>query len=203
MEPSISNDNEYPSLSENGSDLSMAQENDTQITPSTQIPPNLPRKENLDSESSIVPVTFVVPNLFKTCIRILTFITIGMSKLTFITLNCRGLRTADHRATLFQSVNCAKTDFVCLQETHSISEEEFSSWWDHATSSGSNKFGYKYISSSGTILRCGVAILCNPGYDVVSCSRDQEGWFLCQGWKSNIIGEHICSKLRETCVCFL
>ena len=102
-----------------------------------------------------------------------------MSKLTFITLNCRGLRTTDHRATLFQWANCAKTDFVCLQETHSISEEEFSSWLDHATSSGSNKFGYKCISSPGSILSCGVAILYNPIYEVVSCSRDQDGRLLC------------------------
>ena len=181
MEPSIANDNEFPSISENGSDLSMAQENDT---PSTQIPPNLPRKENFDSESpsSIVSVTFAFPNLFKTCILVLTFITIGMTKFTFITLNCRGLCTADHRATLFQWVNCAKTDFVCLQKTHSISGEGLSSWLDHATSSRSNKFGYKCISSSGTILSCGVAILCNRGYDVVSCSLDQEGRLLCQGW---------------------
>jgi hypothetical protein len=35
----------------------------TRTTPSTQIPPNLPRKENLDSESPspINPVTFAVP----------------------------------------------------------------------------------------------------------------------------------------------
>ena len=74
------------------------------------------------------------------------------------------------------------TFYFFLQETHSISEEGFSSWLDHATSSRSNKFGYKCISSSGTILSCGVAILCNRGYDVVSCSLDQEGRLLCQGW---------------------
>jgi exonuclease III len=68
---------------------------------------------------------------------------------------------------------------VCLQETHSISEEESSSWLDHATSSGSNKFGYKCISSPGTIRSCGVAILYNPSYNVVSCSRDQDGRLLC------------------------
>ena len=117
--------------------------------------------------------------LFSPCVLVLTFTTIDMSKLTFITLNCRGLRTADHRATLFQWANCPKTDFVCLQETHSISEEEFSSWLDHATSSGCNKFGYKCISSPGTILSCGVAILYNPSYDVVSCSRDKDGRLLC------------------------
>jgi exonuclease III len=50
---------------------------------------------------------------------------------------------------------------------------------DYAISSGSNKFGYKCISSPGTILSCGVAILYNPGYDVVSCSRDQDGRLLC------------------------
>jgi exonuclease III len=50
---------------------------------------------------------------------------------------------------------------------------------DHATSSGSNKFGYKCISSPGTIRSCGVAILYNPSYNVVSCSRDQDGRLLC------------------------
>ena len=63
MEPSMAKDNEYPNISENGSEFSTAQENDTRTTPSTQIPPNLPRKENLDSESPspIDPVTFAVP----------------------------------------------------------------------------------------------------------------------------------------------
>ncbi|CAB3994158.1 zinc finger CCHC domain-containing 3-like [Paramuricea clavata] len=44
-------DNEYPNIPENGSEFSTAQENDLRTTPSTQIPPNLPRKENRDSES--------------------------------------------------------------------------------------------------------------------------------------------------------
>jgi hypothetical protein len=63
MEPSMANDNEYPNIPENGSEFSTTQENDTWTTPSTQIPPNLPRKENLDSESPspIDPVTFAVP----------------------------------------------------------------------------------------------------------------------------------------------
>ena len=63
MEPSMANDNEYPNIPENGSEFSTAQENYTRTTPSTQIPPNLPRKENLDSESPspIDPVTFAVP----------------------------------------------------------------------------------------------------------------------------------------------
>ena len=63
MEPSMAKDNEYPNIPENGSEFSTAQENDTRTTPSTQIPPNLPRKENLDSESPspIDPVTFAVP----------------------------------------------------------------------------------------------------------------------------------------------
>ncbi|CAB4003789.1 zinc finger CCHC domain-containing 3-like [Paramuricea clavata] len=63
MEPSLTKYNEYHNIPENGSEFSAAQENDTRTTPSTQIPPNLPRKENLDSESPspIDPVTFAVP----------------------------------------------------------------------------------------------------------------------------------------------
>ncbi|CAB4040946.1 Transposon TX1 uncharacterized 149 kDa, partial [Paramuricea clavata] len=134
METSMAKDNEYPNIPENGSEFSTAQENDTRTTPSTQIPPNLSRKENLDSESPspIDLITFAVP------------------------------------------------------ETHSISEEEFSSWLDHATSSGCNKFGYKCISSPGTILSCGVAILYNPSYDVVSCSRDQDGRILCAEFSKDV-----------------
>jgi hypothetical protein len=43
MEPFMASNNEYPNIPENGSEFSMAQENDTQNSNSTQIPPKLPR----------------------------------------------------------------------------------------------------------------------------------------------------------------
>ena len=42
-----------------------------------------------------------------------------------------------------------------------------------------NYFVFTKLFPPGTILSCGVAILYNPSYDVVSCSRDQDGRLLC------------------------
>ncbi len=90
-----------------------------------------------------------------------------------ITLNCQGLRNLAHRDTLFSWLNCCKVDILCLQETHSISELEFTSWVADATAGGLNKIGYKCISSPGTSCSCGVAILYHPEFELVNCSRDQ------------------------------
>ena len=58
------------------------------------------------------------------------------NKVSLITLNCQGLRTPAHRDTLFSCLNCFRPTFVCLQETHSVSEREFSTWIADATASG-------------------------------------------------------------------
>ena len=59
-----------------------------------------------------------------------------------ITLNVQGLRTAIHRDTLIQWLNCFRPEIVCLQETHATSIQEFSSWFAGT--------GYNCISSAGT-----------------------------------------------------
>ena len=97
-----------------------------------------------------------------------------MSKLTFITLNCRVCAQLITEQRCFSGQIALKLILCAYRRLI-----QFSSWLDHATSSGSNKFGYKCISSPGTILSCGVAILYNPSYDVVSCSRNQDGRLLC------------------------
>ena len=95
-----------------------------------------------------------------------------------ITLNCQGLRNSDHRATLFSWLQCCRVDVLCLQETHAITEEEFTSWLSAASSDGLNGRGYKCVSSPGTNRSAGVAILYHPALDLVGWSRDRDGRFV-------------------------
>ena len=95
-----------------------------------------------------------------------------------ITLNCQGLRAAKNRDILFSWLQCCKVDILCLQETHALSESEFSSWLKTASDSGLNNKGYKCVSSPGTNRSCGVAILYHPQLELVGWSRDQDGRFL-------------------------
>ena len=92
-----------------------------------------------------------------------------------ITLNCQGLRSTNNRDTLFAWLNCTKVDFLCLQETHSISQKEFSSWLKSATDDGLLSNSYSCLSSPGMNRSSGVAIIYNRGYVVSSCYADQQG----------------------------
>ena len=95
-----------------------------------------------------------------------------------ITLNCQGLRTSDHRDTLFSWLRCCKVDIVCLQETHAISRQEFDSWVASASAAGLNITGYKSVSSPRANRSCGVAILYHPKYELISWSGDRDGRFV-------------------------
>ena len=57
---------------------------------------------------------------------------------TLITLNIQGLRNVRNRKTLFSWLNCAKPDIICLQETHSTSEDEFKAWVTTETTDNNN-----------------------------------------------------------------
>lgn len=95
-----------------------------------------------------------------------------MTTVSFITLNVQGLRAVANRSTLFSWLNCVKADVVCLQETHSISPEEFTSWVATETSNGNNFNRYAAISSPGSVRSAGVAILYTPFFkleEVVVC----------------------------------
>ena len=93
-----------------------------------------------------------------------------------ITLNCQGLRSLDHRSTLFSWLNCSHVDFLCLQETHSVSEAEFADWLQDARDGGLlGALDYKCISSPGTARSSGVAILYRDNYVMSSCISDQSG----------------------------
>ena len=94
---------------------------------------------------------------------------------TLLTLNIQGLRALISRQTLMSWLNCFAPDIVCLQETHSISEEEFSEWFSVSNIHIQNKNKYLSISSPGTVRSSGVAILYKPEFEVLSTSRDQAG----------------------------
>ena len=96
----------------------------------------------------------------------------------FITLNCQGLRSADHRATLFSWLNCCSVDFLCLQETHSLSEREFHRWLQEAMDSGILRSRYQCVSSPGTNRSCGVAIIYRSDYSSSDCVCDTQGRFV-------------------------
>ena len=64
---------------------------------------------------------------------------------SILSLNVYGLRDADQRSGLVQWLRSlpSSTDFVCLQETHCISEQEACSWFSST--------GYCVASSCGSL----------------------------------------------------
>ena len=80
----------------------------------------------------------------------------------FMTLNVQGLRNVRNRQTLFSWLNCAKPDFICLQETHPTSEAEYQTWVTSETNNQNNMQHYLLHSSPGSARRAGVAILYKP-----------------------------------------
>ena len=72
-------------------------------------------------------------------------------------------------------INCVSVDFVCLQETHSVSESEFADWFSTTNLDINNSKKYKSISSRGAVRSSGVAILYLPQYTLEHCRRDTSG----------------------------
>lgn len=92
-----------------------------------------------------------------------------------MTLNCQGLRSAANRQTLFEWLNCFGPDIICLQETHSTSEAEFSDWVLDASLFGQNALTYKCVSVPGTAHSSGVAILFRSSITMAHSFKDTEG----------------------------
>ena len=91
-----------------------------------------------------------------------------------ITLNVQGLRSLQNRQTFMSWVNCFGPDIICLQETHSTSEKEFTGRF-FPNNVNINNTKYKCISSPGTIRSSGVAILLKSNFQVVKQWRDDLG----------------------------
>ena len=75
-------------------------------------------------------------------------------------------------------LNCVSVDFVCLQETHSVSESELVDWFSPTNLDINNSKRFQCISSPGTARSSGVAILFLPQYTLEHCRRDTAGRLL-------------------------
>ena len=110
-----------------------------------------------------------------------------------VTINCQGLRSSDHRDTLFSWLNCAKVDFLCLQETHSTSAKEFSFWLRSAIDDGLLPSCYKCISSPGSNRSSGVAIIYRSSFSLTNRSNDQHGRTICGHFTANNTTIQLCN----------
>ena len=81
---------------------------------------------------------------------------------SILSLNVYGLRDVDKRSGLVQWLRSlpSSTDFVCLQETHCISEQEACSWFSST--------GYCVASSCDSLRSCGCIILYRPIYNLLN-----------------------------------
>ena len=81
-----------------------------------------------------------------------------MNKLTFITLNVRGLNSSRKRRAIFRQLHVNKYSIIFLQETYSSTDQE--KLW-------SNEWGSKVYFCHGSKHSKGVAILFNPRLKVL------------------------------------
>ena len=110
-----------------------------------------------------------------------------------VTFNCRGLRSSDHRETLFSWLNCTNVDFLCLQETHSVSQREFSSWLHDAVEAKVLSKPYDCVSFPGTNRSSGVAIVYKSHFELSTCATDQKGRFVCGHFSTETNSFQICT----------
>lgn len=95
----------------------------------------------------------------------------NMDRLSVLTLNTNGIRSAPKRRALFKKLRNMKTDFIMLQEIHSTTSEE-KIWLTEWGSGG--------VFSHGVSNSRGVCILFNRECDfkVIHTIKDEDGRFL-------------------------
>ena len=92
-----------------------------------------------------------------------------------ITINVQGLRGSESRSLLFQWALCIEFDILCVQETHTNSIQEFSSWVEDYNARALPHKKLCCESSPGSARSCGVAILYRPAFQVLNVRRDDSG----------------------------
>ena len=110
-----------------------------------------------------------------------------------VTFNCQGLRSSDYRETLFSWLHCTNVDFLCLQETHSVSQREFSSWLHDAVEAKVLSKPYDCVSSPGANRSSGVAIVYKSHFELSTCATDQKGRFDCGHFSTETNSFQICT----------
>ena len=106
--------------------------------------------------------------------------------ISILTLNIQGLRALSSRQTLISWLNCFSPDIVCLQETHSVSEDEFDSWFANSNTSVQNKYNYQRISSPGRVRSYGVGLIFKPEFEVLNSVGDNAGRFVAVDFCYNV-----------------
>ena len=90
--------------------------------------------------------------------------------MAFVSLNVNGLRDANKRMAVLQWLGHLSVDFACLQETHSLSSDECSSWFF--------SYGFSSVVSPGTSHSCGSVILFRPCFSLIRSWADSGGRFI-------------------------
>ena len=90
-----------------------------------------------------------------------------------VSLNCNGLRDDGKRRGLLQWLSGLNPTFLCLQETHAVSDIEMAAWF--------LPFGQLLVASNGTRKSAGVAILASRSSPVTVSQKwiDSGGRFAC------------------------
>ena len=90
--------------------------------------------------------------------------------MAFVSLNVNGLRDANKRMAVLQWLGHLSVDFECLQETHSLSSDECTSWF--------SSYGFSSVVSPRTSHSCGSAILFRPCFSLIRSWTDSDGRFV-------------------------
>ena len=100
-----------------------------------------------------------------------------------LTLNCNGLRDEGKRKGLLQWLLPLNPSFLCLQETHAVSNKELSSWF--------SPFGGLLVASHHTRLSAGVAVFASRRLAMTVLQKFR-----------NIMGRFACVELHLRGICF-
>ena len=90
--------------------------------------------------------------------------------ISLISINANGLRDPSKRAAFIRWIHSIGPDLVCIQETHSTSDSEITSWFSSS--------GYLSASSHGSNKSSGVCTLFKSSFKMVSAIKDDSGRFL-------------------------
>ena len=86
---------------------------------------------------------------------------------SLLSININGLRDPVKRAAFVRWIHSLNSDLCCIQESHSVSDVELTSWFSAS--------GYTAIASHGSTKSSGVIILYKRTFTLVDTSRDDSG----------------------------
>lgn len=94
----------------------------------------------------------------------------NLSMLLLLSININGLRDSVKREAFIRWLRSFGPDLICIQETHSISDAEISSWFSAS--------GYSWCASHGSNKSSGVCTLYRSSFTLAAVLKDTSGRFL-------------------------